>query len=399
MNIPPCFATLSSVPSTIALLAIAGATGVLLGRICVRGVSIGTGGVLFASLALGHFGFTLDHHLMDFLRDAGLAVFVYTIGIQIGPLFFSSFKKEGLRLNILAAMLVSSGFAVAAILLLSTGTDVAKMAGAMSGAVTNTPGLGAAQQLISSADGGDPSRGDICGLAYAVTYPFGIFGIIIAILLLRRMFKVDIDKERSKINQAPRGEEEKFSPGADGRSDLFALCLGIFGGILVGMISLKIPGVPVPLKLGSAGGPLLVALFLGRLGRTANVNWTLPRPANLALRELGITIFLACVGLRSGGRFAESVMGGEGLQWMLFGTAISFLPVFVFGFVAMKFMKLDFFCVCGLLSGSMTDPPALSFSEKLCGSEAPAVSFTTVYALTMFLRIIYAQLLVILFLK
>lgn len=399
MNIPSCFATLSSVPSTIALLALAGAIGVLLGRICVRGVSIGAGGVLFASLALGHFGFMLDPHLMDFLRDAGLAVFVYTIGIQIGPQFFSSFKKKGLRLNVLAALVVSSGFAVAAILLLSTGTDVAKMAGAMSGAVTNTPGLGAAQQLISQADGGEPARSDICGLAYAVTYPFGIFGIITAILVLKRIFRIDIGREREGERPGNVGEDPKRSVDADGRTDILALCLGILAGILLGMISLKMPGVPVPLRLGSAGGPLLVALVLGRLGRTGKLAWKFPMPANLALRELGITIFLACVGLRSGGRFAESMLGGEGLQWMLFGAAITFLPIFVFGFVAMKFMKLDFFCVCGLLSGSMTDPPALSFSEKLCGSEAPAFSFTTVYALTMFLRIIYAQLLVILFLK
>ncbi|HRU01770.1 MAG TPA: hypothetical protein P5239_08715, partial [Victivallales bacterium] len=181
------------------------------------------------------------------------------------------------------------------------------------------------------------------------------------------------------------------------KTDIFALFVGISAGIMLGAIPIKVPGFPIPIKLGSAGGPLLVALVLGNTKKTGPITWTLPLPANLVLRELGIIIFLACVGLRSGAKFVESIVNGEGIIWMLLGSVITFIPIFLIGLIGIKFFKLNFFPICGLLSGAMTDPPAMSFSEKFCNSEIPALSFTTVYALTMFLRIIYAQILVIFF--
>lgn len=384
----------NAVTSALCLLCIAGAVGVLLGRISIYNVSIGAGGVLFSSLILGHFGFSLNREVTEFLRDTGLAIFVYTVGIQIGPNFFQSFKKDGLKLNILAAIIVSSGLFSAVAIMFITGLDTAKVAGIMSGAVTNTPGLGAAQQLISQADG-NLQRSDICGITYAVAYPFGIFGIIFALILLKKIFKVDFEEEKSYFAE---NIKIKFESAKEEQTDIFALFTGILAGVLLGAIAFKLPKVPVPLKLGAAGGPLLVALFLGRLQKTGPLRWTLPLSANLTLRELGIVIFLACVGLRSGGKFAESIIHGEGINWIFWGSLITFIPIFLVGFISLKFLKLRFFQVCGLLSGAMTDPPALSFAEKFCASEAPALTFTTVYALTMFLRIIYAQILIIFFL-
>ncbi len=388
---------LSSAPAIIALFAFAGMAGVLLGRIKIYNISIGVGGTFFSSLALGYLGFQIDSHVLDFIRDAGVALFVYAVGIQIGPALFSSFKKDGLRLNLFAAIIVSFGFFIAICFTLFSGLSVAKIAGVMSGAVTNTPGLGAAQQLILEASADAEQLGH-CGLAYAVTYPFGIFGIIIVLLLLKKIFRINIENEKKTFIETM---EELAAPKAfhdimPEKTDMFALGSGIFIGILIGIIPLKLPGAPVPLKLGVAGGPLLTALILGKIGRYGKIKWTIPAPANFALREIGITLFLTCVGLRSGEKFFASIADGEGLYWMFLGAIITFFPLLLVGFIARKFTHMNFISICGLLSGSMTDPPALSFAEKLCASETPAISFTTVYATTMVLRIIFAQLIVIL---
>jgi len=384
---------LNHITETILLLSIAGAFGIIIGRIRIFNVSIGVGGVLFSSLILGHFGFKIEREMIEFLRDAGLAFFVYTIGIQIGPVFFESFKKNGLKLNFLAMIVVTLAFILALIIKYFTRLDIAKIAGIMSGAVTNTPGLAAAQTLIAQADG-NLTRSDICGVAYAVTYPFGIFGIIIAIILLKKIFSINLEEERKLFSKHNNSTNVEL---LNEKTDIFALFVGISAGIMLGAIPIKVPGFPIPIKLGSAGGPLLVALVLGNTKKTGPITWTLPLPANLVLRELGIIIFLACVGLRSGAKFVESIVNGEGIIWMLLGSVITFIPIFLIGLIGIKFFKLNFFPICGLLSGAMTDPPAMSFSEKFCNSEIPALSFTTVYALTMFLRIIYAQILVIFF--
>jgi AspT/YidE/YbjL antiporter-like protein len=400
MNVLNILQSGNSIPGSLITLCLAGVIGILIGKISFKGISLGIGGVLFSSLLLGHMGFKIDPHYLEFIRETGLVFFVYTIGIQIGPRFFSSFKKEGIRLNILAAAIVAGGFAVAVCIHLASGLHIAIVAGIMSGAVTNTPGLGAAQQIISEYSN-DALLNQNCGLGYAMAYPFGIIGIILVMTLLKKMCRIDVASERTafeassakSIASADARDESNLKP------DIIALTIGILAGVLIGIIPIKVPGIPIPLKLGIAGGPLLAALFLGKLRKTGPLKWTLPGSSNLVLRELGITMFLACVGLRSGEKFLHSLLDGEGLKWMLMGTLITIIPLIFAAFLSRCVMKMNFLAICGLLAGSMTDPPALSFAEKTTSSELPAVSYATVYALTMFLRITLAQLLVIIFMS
>lgn len=540
-----------SVANTILIYCIVIALGVSLGKIRISGVSLGITFVLFCGLALGHFGFSAQREVVEFVKDFGLILFVFSIGLQVGPGFFSSFKKGGITLNILALSVVFLGALITLVLHFMTGTSLPILVGVMSGAVTNTPGLGAAQQALDQVSG---SGAQDIGLGYAVAYPFGVLGIIITMILLRRFFRIDVQNElslisqdqfpvedmpekinilvtsRSVINKSISGYSGMFSsdivvsrilhngelilPASDtiiGENDIILVVarkgmideivkqtgvksemdltvqsgrlisrriivtnrdvagktlgslklrtryninitriyragielvaaknlrlqmgdkltvvgdeksldevikeignsvkrlnepniipifVGILLGVVLGSIPVHIPGMTNPVKLGLAGGPLIVAILLSKYGyRFSLVAYTTPS-ANLMLREIGIVLFLASVGLMSGEKFVPSLTSGDGLLWLLYGAAITLIPILIIGSVSRYLLKRNYIEICGLLSGSMTDPPALAYANSIARSEAPAVAYATVYPLVMFLRIFTAQLLILFF--
>jgi len=547
--------TRESVAQTIILYSFVIAIGVVLGKIKVFRISLGITFVLFAGIAVGHFGFKINHEVLDFAKDFGLILFVFSVGLQVGPGFFSSFRKGGLTLNLLAMSIVFLGAATAVVLHFITGISMPVMVGILSGAVTNTPGLGAAQQALKEVVSGNAgSEIPDISLGYAVAYPFGVLGIIITMLFVRRVTRTDISNEIKKHKEFQAPEEslpEKISivvtnpgiigkkvqelkylikhdtivsriyhdgevlaansesefcegdivllvaqkgdiagliklfgkkseldlttqPGklmskqvlvthvaASGKSleslklrsrfginitriyragielvaspklklqlgdkitivgeensiesaaqilgnslkrlnepNLFPIFIGILVGVLLGSIPIAIPGIPTAIKLGLAGGPLIVAIFLSKYGyKLSLASYTTPS-ANLMLREVGIVLFLASVGIKAGEKFIPTLVSGDGFIWMGYGAVITLVPLIIVGLFTKIFLKRSFFEVCGLLSGSMTDPPALAFANSIAQCEAPAVAYATVYPLVMFLRIVTAQLLVMLF--
>lgn len=544
-----------SVAHTIFIYCIVIAVGVLLGKIKIFGISLGITFVLFAGITLGHFGFSANHLVVDFVKDFGLILFVFSIGLQVGPGFFSSFLKGGLTLNIMAMSIVLLGGVITLVLHYITGTSLPMLVGVMSGAVTNTPGLGAAQQAVNQVFSSAPA-GSVpeIGLGYAVAYPFGVLGIIITMLLIRKFAGINVQNELALFNLDQHPTEslpEKISIqvtnpavfnlkipdisriinrefvvsrvlrngelllassetslnendiilvvtqkgsipevvkniGVQSEMDLSAksgklisrrvmvtnrevfgkdlgslrlrtryninitrvyrsgielvatpnlrlqmgdkltvvgdeksmekvieqlgnsikrlnepnivpIFIGIFLGVILGSIPIMIPGITNPIKLGLAGGPLIVAILLSKYGyRFSLVSYTTPS-ANLMLREIGIVLFLASVGLVAGQKFIPTLLSGDGFIWMGYGAIITLIPLLIVGFVSRYFLKRNYLEICGLLAGSMTDPPALAYANTIAQSEAPAVAYATVYPLVMFLRIFIAQLLILLF--
>ncbi len=542
-----------SVAHAVLLLSAVITLGVGIGRLHVFGISLGIAGVLFAGLGFGHFGMGIDQEVLDFAREFGLILFVYTIGMQVGPSFFASLRKQGLRLNLLAAGVVFLGVAIALGLHFFAGLPTPALVGLLSGAVTNTPGLGAAQQALHDRMPDMANAPEIAGMAYAVAYPFGIIGIILSMIAMRFLFrlspqreaelyereqspasavaenynivvsnqrlagldvrrlsamvqaefvisrlmhgdqvsvpsaetqfqlgdvlhvvctrenaeklaivvgeitKVDVRRVESsltsrsilitlksavgktireldlmntygvaitRVNRAGIhlvaragtvicfgdrltvvGEEKSILKVASDLGDsmkqlvhpnIAPVFFGIILGVVLGSIPFVIPGIPAPVKLGLAGGPLLVSILLSRFARIGPIVWYLPQSANLILREVGIAIFLACVGIKSGRHFMETLLHGDGLRWMGMAILITVAPLFIIGSFARLVYKINFMSLCGLLAGSMTDPPALSFANQIANSDAPAVTYATVYALVMFLRILTAQVIVLL---
>jgi putative transport protein len=544
--------TEESVARTVILLGVAGAAGSALGKIRVGGEGLGVAGLLFAGLFLGYLKLAVDAHVLEFVREFGLIIFVYTLGLQIGPGFFGSLRARGLMLNGFATAIVLLGAALAAAIILGGWVGLPAGVGLLSGATTNTPSLAAAQQALKQMGTADGVAA-VQGLAYAVAYPFGIIGIILTMVLVRRLFRVDVKAEvaaaeaahapaRPKpatrnfevrnpnlvgralgkvpglagsgvvVSRFSRGgavevarpetllrlgdilhavgpedglDELRVVVGADAGVDLKAMpgaitnrrlivtrsemfgrelgeieafaehgvvvtrvtrggieftatpgfrlqfgdvlmavgeepqidavaavvgnsnhalnspqpipfFLGIALGVIVGSIPFVVPGLPAAVKLGLAGGPLIVAILLSRVANTGPLVWYLPTNANHMLREVGITLFLAAVGLKSGEKFMEVLMGGDGVRWLLFGALITAVPLLVVGLLARAWKKLNYAELCGLLAGSMTDPPALAFAQQTTASDAPAVAYATVYPLVMLLRVFTAQLIVFL---
>ncbi|HOW08911.1 MAG TPA: putative transporter [Bacteroidales bacterium] len=544
-----------SAAQTIFLYSIVIATGVFLGKRKIRGVSLGITFVLFAGIIMGHFGFRVNTVVAEFIRDFGLILFVFSIGLQVGPGFFSSFRKGGAMLNILAAAIVLLGVLITLAIHFVTGAPLTILTGIMSGAVTNTPGLGAAQNALAQTIGVAGGVIPDIGLGYAVAYPFGVLGIILTMAIIRRTMKIDVGKEaamfmneqhpadtipekinilvnnplafnrtvgdisrrfgtgfvisrvlhkgellpatsetvinendiilvvaqkglvpeilantgiRSEMDLSARpgslisrrlivtnreiigktlgslklrtrfninitrvyrsGIEFIPSPGlqmqmgdrltvvGDEKSvetvtsvlgnsmkrleepDLIPIFIGIMAGVLIGSIPFKFPGLVYPIKLGIAGGPLIIAILLSRFGHKFSLVSYTTASANLMLREIGIVLFLASVGIMSGEKFIPSLINGEGFIWMFYGVLITMIPILATGFFSRIVLKRNYLEICGLLSGSMTDPPALAFAAGIARSEAPAIAYAAVYPLVMFLRIFMAQLLIILFL-
>ncbi|HFL4974112.1 putative transporter [Escherichia coli] len=532
--------------------------GLFIGNVKFRGIGLGIGGVLFGGIIVGHFvsqaGMTLSSDMLHVIQEFGLILFVYTIGIQVGPGFFASLRVSGLRLNLFAVLIVIIGGLVTAILHKLFDIPLPVVLGIFSGAVTNTPALGAGQQILR--DLGTPMEMvDQMGMSYAMAYPFGICGILFTMWMLRVIFRVNVETEAQQhessrtnggaliktinirvenpnlhdlaIKDVPilngdkiicsrlKREETLKVPSPDtiiqlgdllhlvgqpadlhnaqlvigqevdtslstkgtdlrvervvvtnenvlgkrirdlhfkerydvvisrlnragvelvasgdislqfgdilnlvGRPSaidavanvlgnaqqklqqvqMLPVFIGIGLGVLLGSIPVFVPGFPAALKLGLAGGPLIMALILGRIGSIGKLYWFMPPSANLALRELGIVLFLSVVGLKSGGDFVNTLVNGEGLSWIGYGALITAVPLITVGILARMLAKMNYLTMCGMLAGSMTDPPALAFANNLHPtSGAAALSYATVYPLVMFLRIITPQLLAVLF--
>lgn len=536
--------------STLVLLSFVIAAGIYLGKIRIAGVSLGVTFVLFVGILMGHFGYTVQPDVLKFVREFGLILFIFAIGLQVGPAFFSSFKEGGIRLNMLAMLgiLLNVGI-VLAIYFIDGNTSIDVLVGVMSGAVTNTPGLAAAQQAAS-----DPAAVNTMSMGYAAAYPLGVLGIIGAILLIKAIFRIKTDKEIEAIEQEsedattkpylasfevtnalvngktllqlhdiihcefvvsrlmqtdgttiiPRSttqirvgdklyivmsanDLESFqsvlgpsiemndddwnqvapehvvsrrilitrteyngvslgslrlhkgynlnctrvnragvdllaTPGLRlqigdritivgdlndidrlssklgnsmkrlNQPNLITIFVGILFGIFVGSIN-----VGFGMKLGLAGGPLVVAILLSRFGYKFKLVTYTSSSASLMLRELGICMFLAAVGIGAGAGFADTVFNETGMWWVIWGFMITFIPLMVVGLIARGVYKINFLTITGLMSGGYTDPPALAYASNSTGHDAPAVAYSTVYPLTMFMRVVAAQVLILAF--
>ena len=540
------------VAHAIAALCFVALLGMAFGSLKIRGIGLGTAGVLFAGIIVGHFGQPVDPETLHFVKEFGLLMFVFTIGLQLGPGFFAALRNQGMKLNLLASAIVILGAVAAPLLGWLGGFDKAAVLGIYSGAVTNTPSLGAGSQTLSTLPNIAPDRLTLPALGYAVAYPMAIVGIIATLIILKQIFRIDPAREAQEFaakNRAPveplerrtllvtnpnlggvrldaipgrvetgvtisrisrgngtvvatdatviqsndrlavvgtragleqfervvgqRSEEDLVREESDltwrrvvvtdraalrktvgelnlddrfgvavtrvTRADLemtavpglrlqfgdqlqivgskadldkaaaevgnslkelsathfIPLFIGIVLGIVLGTMPIAFPGLPQPVRLGLAGGPLIVALILGRIGRIGPHVWHMPINTNLAFREFGIAMFFAAVGLSAGARFFATVFTATGFHWLLAGFGVTVLPLLLVGIFARAVLKLNFIDLSGVIAGSMTDPPALAFASNIAGSDAPTVGYATVYPLTTLLRILSAQVLAI----
>ena len=543
------FTTNDSVAHITLLYAIVIAVGVYLGKIKVFGVSLGVTFVLFAGILAGHIGFTAPTPILTFVQDFGLILFVFMIGMQVGPGFFESFGTQGIKLNGLAASAILLNilvmFACYYIFFDTTNkTNLPMMVGTLYGAVTNTPGLGAANEALNTVF---PNGAPQIASAYACAYPLGVLGIIGATILIRYACKVKLEKEEAQLAEKPykmhlevtnkylegktllqvhdflnrdfvvsrlvhqgdlcipnrdtifhvgdqmlivcaEADQEAImafigpkldidfeqqdqplvskrilitNPKINGKTlasmhfssvhgvnvtrltrhgmDLFAsaalplqvgdkimvvgpedavnrvanqmgnstsklnapniatIFVGIFLGLIFGSFPLAIPGMPVPVKLGLAGGPLIIAILIGRYGYKIHLVTYTTTSANMMLREIGLVLFLASVGIKAGANFFETVVEGDGMLYVLTGFLITIIPILVVGPIARMKFKFNYFTIAGMIAGTYTDPPALAYANSICSKEAPAVGYSTVYPLSMFLRIFTAQIIVLFF--
>jgi len=545
------FTDVNSIAHIVLLYAFVIAVGVLLGKIKFLGVSLGVTFVLFTGIVCGHFGFTGNTQILTFMQDFGLILFVFCIGLQVGPSFFTSFKKGGVSMNVVAVGVVLLNVAVALGVYYALGgrVELPMMVGILCGAVTNTPGLGAANEALSQLSYDGPQ----IAMGYACAYPLGVLGIIGSIILVRLLCRINLKKEEEELtrqegadphltpcqmhlevhNEALNGKtllQVKTFLGRDfvisrilqnghvsipnrdtifhvgdqmlvvcaeddaeaiiafigpkievdwkkqdtpmvsrrilvtqssmngkrlgelhfssiygvtvtrvNRSgmDIFAsldlalqvgdrvmvvgpqdavervanlmgnsmkrldhpnivtIFVGIFLGIVFGSLPIAFPGIPTPVKLGLAGGPLIVSILIGRFGYKLKLVTYTTMSANLMLREIGIALFLASVGVKAGANFVQTVVEGDGLLYVGCGFLITVIPLLIMGMFGRYYYKINYFKLMGLMAGSTTDPPALAYANQVTGSNAPAVGYSTVYPMTMFLRILTAQLLIL----
>ena len=546
--------TEQSVAQSVIIYSIVIAIGIAFGKLKIFGISFGITWVLFIGLLVSFFGITINKETEHFVKEFGLILFVYAVGLQVGPGFFASLKKSALGNNSLAASVVMLGVIITIIFFYTTGNHISIMAGIMSGAVTNTPGLAAAQAAVKDLQVTGVDNSTIT-LAYAPSYPFAVIGIILSLVLLRKILGVNITGEQElhrklgfiqsnrpvsihirlenkqligqpirqifkmlnepviisrmfhkgliitptpdtvlgegdvmqfvaskkimekvkilvgtvsnmnlrtepssdllsrqivvtrkeithrRLGDIPQlhqesltitrikragiemvahgniflqlgdtitvvGTEENINQLAEvvGNSlkrleapDLGPIFIGIVLGVVLGSIPFYIPSVPIAVKIGMAGGPLIVALFLSRFGNHLYLNNYTTNSANLIVREIGIALFLASVGLSSGHNLSSAFADGSGYQWILMGITITMVPLLIVGIIASKFFRKTYFELCGLLAGACTDPPALAFALKMAGNDIPSSTYATVYPLTMILRILAAQLLILFF--
>ena len=551
----------SGVAYSILLFSLVIASGLWLAKFKIKGISIGTTWILFVGILVSHFGFRPDADVTSFMKDFGLILFVFSIGMQVGPGFFSSFKKGGVKLNLLAVAIILLAALTAVLISVISGEDLKTMVGVMSGAVTNTPGLGAAQQTLSDvmmAKGADPAaaaaESSKLASAYAVAYPIGVIGVLFLLIIFKAVFKVDLEKEQAQLDSessetadaARRMHCEVANPAVFGRtlshvlagenisivvsrmlrdgvvsiptgdtvlqkgdkllivtsqkdvdririifgdeipmhyddwlnmqSELFTqkmvitrsevtgkrikdlklrekygvsvsrvvrsgldlvarpdlilqvgdslklvgpkssmgdvakiignkpsslthpnlvpIFAGIALGIILGSVPIRFPDIPQPIKLGMAAGPLIVAILLSHFGPKWKITTYTTFSANMMLREIGISFFLAAVGFGAGETFVSSLMAG-GFWWILYGALITLIPLIIVGLLGRLVFKLNFYQICGLISGSTTNPPVLAFAQGAYGTDYTSLNYATVYPLSMFLRVLVAQLMVL----
>lgn len=538
---------------SVLILSLVIAFGIMLGKVKIAGISLGVTWILFVGIVFGHFNLNLDEHLLHFLKEFGLILFVYSIGLQVGPGFFSAFKKGGFTLNMLAVLVVFVSVLITIILHFFTGIPITTMVGILSGAVTNTPGLGAAQQANSDLNGIDAPE---IALGYAVAYPLGVIGCILALLALKYLLHINTAKEEMEAdrglghlqeltvrpisvqirNEAVEGKKIKdikpllnrafvisrirhhegdgkaelvnadtvlhvqdeilfianpidveaiiaffgkkinveweqsdknlisrriliTKPELNGKSlaqlkirnnfganitrvnrsgvdlvaapqlqlqmgdrvtivgselavshtekilgnslkrlnhpNLIPIFLGIALGCILGSLPFMFPGIPQPVKLGLAGGPLIVSILISRFGPQYKLITYTTMSANLMIREIGISLFLACVGLGAGKGFVDTIIYEGGYVWIAYGAIITVVPLLIGGLIGRFAWKLNYYTLIGVLSGTNTNPPALAYSSDLTSCDAPAVGYATVYPLAMFLRVLTAQILIL----
>ena len=542
-----------SIAHIVLLYSIVISLGVLLGRVKIFGVSLGVTFILFVGILMGHFGFNGNLQIINFVQDFGLILFVFCIGLQVGPSFFSSFKKGGISMNIMSVVTILLNIMVMVVLWLCLfdKEDLPMMVGVLCGAVTNTPGLGAANEALSQVgySGAEIANG------YACAYPLGVVGIIGATILVRFLCRIKLDKEKEALSQEEAANQpgkphrmyvEVTNPALEGitikrlrelsnrdfvcsriqqngivnipnkdtvlhlRDHLLIVCacdeteaiitfigkevdadkefdisnspmvsrrilvteedvngktltqlslsgkfgvvatriyragieifakpsqriqvgdrirvvgpsdavdrlasrlgnsqkhldhpniltifIGIFVGIIFGSLPIAIPGMPTPVKLGLAGGPLIISILISRFGYKMKLVSYTTVSANLMLREIGLSLFLASVGIKAGGNFINTVVEGDGLLYVLCGFLITIIPIICIGPIARLKYKMNYFTLMGMIAGTYTDPPALAYANQVAGNDAPALGYTTVYPLSMFLRIITAQVLIL----
>ena len=382
----------SGVGPTILYLALSIFLGLLLGKIKIAKISLGITWVLFVGIAFSAFGIMLNADMLHVIKEFGLILFVVGVGLQVGPGFFRSFKKGGLAMNLMALANVALGVLITYIIAKVTHQDLADMAGVYTGAITNTPGLSAAQQSVT--DLGIEGAADRLAAGYAVAYPLAVVGMIMTCILLRIFCQIDLKNEPTALENAAVITTEKKGKGGFLLIPVFVI---ITLGIIIGSIPIPV-GMKAPIKLGLAGGPLVVAIIGGWLG--VNRGWFSTEFTEgqgvHALREVGIALFLAGVGLSAGGQFVTTVQ--EHYLWVVYGVIITMVPPILITLFGRLVLKMNYYTLMGFIGGSHTDPPTLAFANTVApeGCKLPNMGYATVYPLTMFLRIFTAQLLVLL---
>lgn len=386
----------SGVGPTILFLSVSIFVGLLLGKVKVKGISLGITWVLFVGILLSALGIALNAEMLHIIKEFGLILFVTAVGIQVGPGFFKSFKKGGLKLNLLAVAIVALGVITTIIISKISGESLAVMAGVYTGAITNTPGMSAAQQTITELGLG---TADTIASGYAVAYPLGVVGLILTCLLLRPICRIDLKKEPTVEEESLVQTEKQATPTSQRHKvNLIPIFVIIALGIILGSIPVPV-GMSAPVKLGLAGGPLVMALLVSWLG--VKKNWFdsdfTDSHGIWMLREVGIALFLAAVGLSAGGSFVQTIAEG-GYMWVLYGVIITMVPELIVAIFARLVLHVNYYTLMGMIGGATTDPPTLAFANTMApeGCKLPNTGYATVYPLTMFLRIFSAQLLVLL---
>ena len=385
----------SGVGPTIFYLAISIFVGLLLGKIKIAKISLGITWVLFVGIALSACGVTLNAEMLHIIKEFGLILFVVAVGLQVGPGFFRSFKKGGLAMNLMALVNVALGVLITIIISKVAHQDLADMAGVYTGAITNTPGLSAAQQAV--VDLGVEGGAERLAAGYAVTYPLAVVGMIVSCLLLKAFCRIDLKNEPSIETALESSPEKQATPISQRHKvNLIPIFIIIALGIIVGSIPIPV-GMKAPIKLGLAGGPLVVAIVGSWLG--VKKGWYTTEFTDShgiwMLREVGIALFLAGVGLSAGGQFVATVQ--EHYLWVVYGIIITMVPPILVTLFGRLVLKMNYYTLMGFIGGSHTDPPTLAFANTIApeGCKLPNMGYATVYPLTMFLRIFTAQLLVL----
>lgn len=388
--------TNGGVGTTVLMLSVSIFAGLLLGKFKIKGITLGITWVLFVGIILSALGVSCNHDMLHIIKEFGLILFVTAVGLQVGPGFFKSFKKGGMAMNLMALVNVALGVVITVIVAKSTGDSLFDMAGVYTGAVTNTPGLSAAQQAVR--DLGMNDVADRLANGYAVAYPLAVVGMILTCIVLRPLCRIDLKKEPTVSDDLESNREKQATPLSQRHKvNLIPIFLIIALGIVLGSIPIPV-GMSAPVKLGLAGGPLVASLIGSWLG--VKKGWFTTEFTEShgvwMLREVGIALFLAGVGLGAGSSFISTIQAG-GYMWILYGFIITVVPPLLVALFGRLVLKINYYTLMGFIGGVHTDPPTLAFANTVSpeGCKLPNMGYATVYPLTMFLRIFTAQLLVL----